>query len=138
MFPCSRRADLIESAVSRTYTRVSELVTIWICNGNNDPVYIVHKVLVGDVNNKLLNSIQGSGECYPFTSITNFEDRSKPIIFIDGGTHGREWLTIPPVTYAIHKLVEDVTEPDLLEKFDWILLPMVNPDGYNHSIEIVS
>ncbi|XP_038218733.1 carboxypeptidase B-like [Zerene cesonia] len=66
-------------------------------------------------------------------STTNFEDRRKPIIFIDGGFHGREWLSIPPVTYAIHKLVEDITEPDLLDKFDWILMPMVNPDGYHHS-----
>ncbi|CAF4763648.1 unnamed protein product [Pieris macdunnoughi] len=67
-------------------------------------------------------------------STTNFEDQSKPIILIDGGMHGREWLTIPPVTYAIHKLVENVTEPDLLDKFDWIFLPMANPDSYNFSI----
>ncbi|XP_045504992.1 carboxypeptidase B-like [Colias croceus] len=69
-------------------------------------------------------------------STTNFEDRRKPIIFIDGGTHGREWLSIPPVTYAIHKLVEDITEPDLLDKFDWILMPMVNPDGFHHTYTV--
>ncbi|CAK1542470.1 unnamed protein product [Leptosia nina] len=67
-------------------------------------------------------------------STTNFEDKSKPIIMIDGGIHGREWLTIPPVTYAIHKLVENVTEPDLLDRYDWILLPMANPDSFNFSI----
>nr|XP_053616807.1 carboxypeptidase B-like [Plodia interpunctella] len=47
--------------------------------------------------------------------------------------HSREWVTVPVVTYAIHKLVEDVTEPDLLERFDFVILPVVNPDGYEFS-----
>ncbi|XP_050355625.1 carboxypeptidase B-like [Nymphalis io] len=61
---------------------------------------------------------------------------NKPVIFIDGGIHAREWITPPAVTYAIHKLVENVTEPDLLENFDWILFPVVNPDGYVYSFEM--
>ncbi|XP_047538711.1 carboxypeptidase B-like [Vanessa atalanta] len=60
---------------------------------------------------------------------------NKPIIYIDAGIHAREWITIPTVTYAIHKLVENVTEPDLLDNFDWILFPVVNPDGYVFSYE---
>ncbi|KOB67948.1 Carboxypeptidase B, partial [Operophtera brumata] len=66
-------------------------------------------------------------------STTNFQDTSKPVIFIDGGIHSREWISPPTVTWAIKKLVEDVTEPDLLERFDWIILPVVNPDGYKFS-----
>ncbi|CAH2268467.1 carboxypeptidase B-like [Pararge aegeria] len=64
----------------------------------------------------------------------NFKS-GKPVIFLDGAMHAREWITVPTVTYAIHKLVENVTEPDLLDRFDWILFPVVNPDGYQHSFD---
>ncbi|XP_047027562.1 carboxypeptidase B-like [Helicoverpa zea] len=76
------------------------------------------------------NSFEGRPIKYVKISTTNFEDHSKPVIFIDGGIHAREWISPPTVTWAIHKLVEDVTERDLLDNFDWILLPVVNPDGY--------
>uniref|UniRef100_A0A2H1VYG5 SFRICE_019009 n=1 Tax=Spodoptera frugiperda TaxID=7108 RepID=A0A2H1VYG5_SPOFR len=75
-------------------------------------------------------SYEGRPIKYLKISNTNFEDESKPVIFIDGGIHAREWISPPTVTYAIHKLVEDLTESDLLDNFDWILLPVVNPDGY--------
>ncbi|XP_022823840.1 carboxypeptidase B-like [Spodoptera litura] len=75
-------------------------------------------------------SFEGRPIKYVKISNTNFEDESKPVIFIDGGIHAREWISPPTVTYAIHKLVEDLTESDLLDNFDWILLPVVNPDGY--------
>lgn len=83
-------------------------------------------------------SFEGRPIKYLKISTTNFEDTSKPIIFIDGGIHAREWISPPTVTYAIHKLTEDITEPDLLEKFDWILLPVVNPDGYDWTFTGVS
>ncbi|XP_052744522.1 carboxypeptidase B-like [Bicyclus anynana] len=77
-------------------------------------------------------SYEGRTLKYLKISKDNFQS-GKPVIFIDGATHAREWITIPTVTYAIHKLVENVTEPDLLDKFDWILYPVVNPDGYEHT-----
>ncbi|XP_052744519.1 carboxypeptidase B-like [Bicyclus anynana] len=78
-------------------------------------------------------SFNGQPMKYMRISTTNFQDTRKPIIFLDGGMHGREWLSIPPVTYAINQLVENVTDPELLNRFDWILLPIVNPDGYRFS-----
>ncbi|CAH2268466.1 jg16896 [Pararge aegeria aegeria] len=79
------------------------------------------------------NSFHGQPMKYMRISTTNFQDSRKPVIFLDGGMHGREWLSIPPVTYAINQLVENVTDPTLLSRFDWILLPIVNPDGYRFS-----
>ncbi|GBP04995.1 Carboxypeptidase B [Eumeta japonica] len=79
------------------------------------------------------NTFEGRPIRYLKISTTNFEDTSKPVIFIDGGIHVREWISPPSVTWAIHKLVEDITEPDLLEDFDWIILPVVNPDGYKYT-----
>ncbi|XP_052749811.1 carboxypeptidase B-like isoform X2 [Galleria mellonella] len=79
------------------------------------------------------NSFEGHPIQYLKISTTNFNDTSKPVIFIDGGIHAREWIAPPTVTWAIHKLVENVTEPELLDDFDWILLPVVNPDGYKYT-----
>ncbi|XP_075982067.1 carboxypeptidase B-like [Anticarsia gemmatalis] len=78
-------------------------------------------------------SFEGRPLKYMKISTTNFQDTSKPVIVIDGGIHSREWISIPVVTWAIHKLVEDVTDRDMLEEFDWILIPVVNPDGYEFS-----
>lgn len=49
--------------------------------------------------------------------------------------HAREWITIPPALYSIHRLVEDLREQDrdLLEEIDWIVMPLVNPDGYEYT-----
>ncbi|XP_072945697.1 carboxypeptidase B-like [Epargyreus clarus] len=79
------------------------------------------------------NSFEGHPIKYLKISSSNFEDLSKPVIFIDGGIHAREWISPASVTYAIHKLVEDLTEKDLVENYDWVLLPIVNPDGYKYT-----
>lgn len=52
--------------------------------------------------------------------------------------HAREWVTLPATLYAIHKLVVDVSEKDLLQNVDWIILPIANPDGYEHTHTSVS
>lgn len=89
---------------------------------------------------KLVNAgrtFEGRNLKYLKISTTNFEDASKPVIVIDAAIHAREWATIPVATWAIHKLVEDVTEPDLLNNFDWIIFPVANPDGYTFSLNTV-
>ncbi|GBM53074.1 Carboxypeptidase B [Araneus ventricosus] len=62
---------------------------------------------------------------------------SKPAIWIDGGIHAREWISPATVTYIAHSLVSeyDVNEDvkDLVDYFDWYILPVVNPDGYVYS-----
>jgi len=58
----------------------------------------------------------------------------KPAMWIDGNIHAREWITSAVVTFMLRELVEnDSAHPDLLENLDWYILPMVNPDGYNHT-----
>jgi len=57
---------------------------------------------------------------------------NKPIIFIDGGMHAREWVSQATLMYFLHRLVEDpTTSDDLLENVDWIIIPNLNPDGYH-------
>ncbi|XP_059062397.1 carboxypeptidase B-like [Achroia grisella] len=76
------------------------------------------------------NSVEGRAIKYIRVSTTNFQDSSKPVVFIESLLHAREWITLPATLYAIHRLVIDVTEEDLLQDIDWIILPIVNPDGY--------
>jgi murein tripeptide amidase MpaA len=83
-------------------------------------------------------SFQGRPIYYLRISNSNFSNRTKPIIIIDGAMHAREWIAPPTITWAIKKLTEEVTEPDLLDRFDWILLPVANPDGYEFSHTNVS
>lgn len=58
----------------------------------------------------------------------------KKRVFIDAGCHAREWISISCALYCIHKLVEySNLQGDLLSRFDFYILPVVNPDGYEYS-----
>lgn len=61
-------------------------------------------------------------------------DGSRPIIFIDASIHAREWITHSTTIYFIHQLVERRNEYlDILDNIDFVILPLVNPDGYDYS-----
>lgn len=66
-------------------------------------------------------------------SSTGGNDPSKPIIVSDGGIHAREWIAPSTALYMIYKLVEDITESDVANNVDWIIIPSLNPDGYEYS-----
>lgn len=66
------------------------------------------------------------------------DETEKPIIIIDAGIHSREWIGPSTALYAISKLVDEAIEQDLIEELDWVILPMVNPDGYKYSRTTVS
>jgi len=61
----------------------------------------------------------------------------KQAIFVDGGIHAREWIAPAVVLYFMEQLIYNPNnDPDvehILNSFDVYLLPVVNPDGYEHS-----
>lgn len=57
----------------------------------------------------------------------------KPAIFIEGGIHAREWISPATVTFIIRELVTNPNFRDLIKMYDWIVMPVVNPDGYEYS-----
>ncbi|XP_045453546.1 carboxypeptidase B-like [Melitaea cinxia] len=78
-------------------------------------------------------TFQGRDIKYLRISSNNFQTSSKPIIVIQSLLHAREWVTLPVALQAIHKLVIDVTDQDLIRDADWIIIPIANPDGYEFS-----
>jgi zinc carboxypeptidase family protein len=65
------------------------------------------------------------------------DEKSKPVFWIDAGIHAREWITTATALYVIYKLAEkhetDSEIRYLLNKFDWMIFPTINPDGYIHT-----
>jgi murein tripeptide amidase MpaA len=65
--------------------------------------------------------------------ISSGSSSSKPVIFVDAGIHAREWIAPATALYLINQLVENPANSDLIRDVDWIILPCLNPDGYEYS-----
>jgi len=58
----------------------------------------------------------------------------KNVILLDAAIQGNEWITTTVALKTIHDLVVNYgVNKKLLERFDWYILPMANPDGYEFS-----
>ncbi|XP_002062147.3 carboxypeptidase B [Drosophila willistoni] len=60
--------------------------------------------------------------------------RNKPVILIDGTVHAREWISPSMALYIIQQLLDnDAENMELLEDYDWVIMPVVNADGYEYT-----
>ncbi|KAK1752048.1 putative carboxypeptidase precursor [Echria macrotheca] len=59
---------------------------------------------------------------------------SKPAVYFHGTVHAREWITAKVVEYITYKLLVDYSTDTavkaILDKYDFYILPFVNPDGF--------
>nr|ATU82441.1 venom M14 protease [Lethocerus distinctifemur] len=59
----------------------------------------------------------------------------KPAILIDAGIHAREWVAPAVALYLMYQLVENYrNNKALVDKLDWYVIPLLNPDGYAYSM----
>ena len=50
------------------------------------------------------------------------------------GIHAREWISPATVTYIMTELLNNAEEhADILDKFDFYVMPLINPDGYEYT-----
>ncbi|XP_019930924.2 carboxypeptidase B1 [Aedes albopictus] len=75
-----------------------------------------------------------SVEGRPIRAITINPDKQRTII-VDAGIHAREWITVSTALYLIKKLIEDSDQYRILHEYKWVIVPLVNPDGYIYSME---
>lgn len=67
------------------------------------------------------------------------ENGLKSTVLIDGGIHGREWISVAATVYCINQLIENFRRnTQLLRKLNFVIVPIVNVDGYEYSHTNVS
>ncbi|XP_050397134.1 carboxypeptidase B [Patella vulgata] len=71
------------------------------------------------------------------TLSTNGIGSTKQAIFMECGIHAREWISPAVCLYFIDRLLanynSESTATELLNQFDWVIVPAANPDGYEYT-----
>uniref|UniRef100_A0A182N971 Peptidase M14 domain-containing protein n=1 Tax=Anopheles dirus TaxID=7168 RepID=A0A182N971_9DIPT len=59
---------------------------------------------------------------------------NRPLIIVEGGLRGREWISPMSAAYILHEIVEHYYEfAHILDHVNLLVVPLVNPDGYEFS-----
>lgn len=61
--------------------------------------------------------------------------QGNPVIFIEANIHAGEWITSSTATYFLNELLSSNKSEIryLVDNYDWIIVPVVNVDGFFYS-----
>ena len=72
-------------------------------------------------------------------TITNGDGKKKNSVFIDAGIHAREWIAPATALYVIEQLLDSNSSySKVLDQMDIVIMPVVNPDGYEYTFTRVN
>lgn len=76
-----------------------------------------------------------SYEGRPIKAVKISAKRGKKAIFIESNIHAIEWISSATTTCFFNNLLKsnDAEMQNLLNSYDWIFLPVLNPDGFEYS-----
>jgi murein tripeptide amidase MpaA len=61
----------------------------------------------------------------------------KPVVVLNSLQHAREWITVTSNLYATTELLStystDAASKAILDEYELVIIPITNPDGYNHT-----
>jgi len=83
-----------------------------------------------------LGNIGTTGEGRDIKVVKLNANSSLPTIFIDAGIHAREWISPASILFFIEKLVKRLNKgkgQKELAQFQWHIVPLANPDGYEYT-----
>ncbi|KAI0200981.1 hypothetical protein F4808DRAFT_450476 [Astrocystis sublimbata] len=67
-------------------------------------------------------------------------EHPREVVLVTGGSHAREWIATSSVNYAAWSFIQSAdTDPmvkHILEHFDLVFVPSLNPDGYEYTWEV--
>lgn len=72
-----------------------------------------------------------------YLKMTNGDVTDKPVAIIEAAINPREWITVSSALNVVNRLLEEDNR-GFLDDSVWIVVPVMNPDGYEYTHTNVS
>lgn len=113
----------------------------WTSYQTLDEIYAFLDTLLETYPTILTNiNLGDSFENRPIRAVRLSHQAGNPTIFIESNIHAREWITSATATWFLNELLTSTAPEvrDLATTIDWVIVPVLNVDGFDYSHRVVS